>query len=231
MPVPRTLPPAADDGSAAPDLQSLLAGDAAAAAAGLIGCVLERWLPDGSVLRVQLVELEAYHQSEPGCHAHRGRTPRTAVMFGPAARLYVYFTYGMWHCANIVCGPEGEASAVLLRAAALLSAPPRPPGEPELRVSGPGLLCKSLRLDRSHSGMQLRLAQPRPAELRAFLRRPDELGRAWLYRPAGLAAPPLSWTTRVGFSFQDTLPWRCFWTGHPAVGKVSLKPLRRKGEP
>lgn len=217
-----------------PPVEQLLAGDVVSACSGLIGCVLARRLPDGSLLQVQLVELEAYHQSEPGCHAFKGLTPRTSVMFGPPGRLYVYFTYGMWHCANIVCEAEGTAAAVLLRAAAPYPAAPpdnaAAPSTAGLRLHGPGLICQSLQLDRRHSGMQILLGEP-PQTEEPLPGDPaaEELGAVYLYRPPGFAPPPLSWTTRVGFSFQDTLSWRCFWTGHPAVGKVSLRPLKRKG--
>ncbi|MEU4111480.1 DNA-3-methyladenine glycosylase [Streptomyces sp. NPDC027717] len=82
----------------------------------LLGRLLIRATPHGPIA-LRLTEVEAYDgPNDPGSHAYRGRTARNDVMFGPPGHVYVYFTYGMWHCMNLVCGPEGTASGVLLRA-------------------------------------------------------------------------------------------------------------------
>ncbi|MGV9453182.1 DNA-3-methyladenine glycosylase [Streptomyces sp. NPDC003635] len=82
----------------------------------LLGRILVRTTSHGPIA-LRLTEVEAYDgPNDPGSHAYRGRTARNGVMFGPPGHVYVYFTYGMWHCMNLVCGPDGTASAVLLRA-------------------------------------------------------------------------------------------------------------------
>ncbi|MEU7109993.1 DNA-3-methyladenine glycosylase [Streptomyces sp. NPDC046182] len=87
----------------------------------LLGRTLVRRSNDGTI-ELRLTEVEAYAGAiDPGSHAFRGRTARNAVMFGPPGHAYVYFTYGMWHCLNVVCGPEGHASGVLLRAGQILT--------------------------------------------------------------------------------------------------------------
>lgn len=92
------------------------ARDALEVAPDLLGGRLRAADEAGAVVVIRLTEVEAYRGSDdPGSHAFRGRTARNAVMFGPAGRLYVYFTYGMHWCANVVCGVEGSAAAVLLR--------------------------------------------------------------------------------------------------------------------
>jgi DNA-3-methyladenine glycosylase len=186
-----------------------------------VGCVVERRLPADArggprILRGVIIETEAYRQNEPGCHAFRGRTKRTETMFGPPGTLYVYFTYGNWHMLNVVCEPPGQAAAVLIRGLDLLDAQGQSLGTAELS-NGPGLLCRELAIDRRHDKLD---ALSSSAEIRIY--RPARLySQAW-------AAPPLSWTTRVGFSWEDPLPWRCIWSGHPALRKVSLRPLKRK---
>ncbi|ROQ62523.1 DNA-3-methyladenine glycosylase [Streptomyces sp. 840.1] len=87
----------------------------------LLGRTLVRSTPDGPI-EVRLTEVEAYAgEIDPGSHAFRGRTARNGVMYGPPGHAYVYFTYGMWHCLNLVCGPEGMASGVLLRAGDIIT--------------------------------------------------------------------------------------------------------------
>ena len=117
----------------------------------------------GQVVSVRLTEVEAYEGSrDPGSHAYRGQTPRTASMFGPVGHVYVYFTYGMHWCLNIVCGPPGTASAVLLRAGEVIANRPAAvvrrgldtdPG-PRL-ASGPARLARALGLGAGDDGSVL----------------------------------------------------------------------------
>jgi len=110
----------------------------------------------------RIVEVEAYcGADDPGSHAFRGETRRNTTMFGPPGRLYVYFTYGMHFCANVVCGETGEATAVLLRGLDVVG------GVPEMRAGypgarrdrdlcrGPARLCRAFGIDRSFDGADL----------------------------------------------------------------------------
>jgi DNA-3-methyladenine glycosylase len=126
----------------------------------LLGRFLVRRLPDGTRLRGRLVEVEAYGPNDPASHAFGGPTPRNLVMFGPPGRLYVYFTYGMHFCANVVTGRDGEGSAVLLRAIEPLEglesmAAHRNCSEPRLLCSGPGRLTQALAIGRAENGADL----------------------------------------------------------------------------
>jgi DNA-3-methyladenine glycosylase len=126
----------------------------------LLGRVLLRTLPSGAQLAVRLVETEAYQQDDPASHSYRGPTARTRVMFGPAGRLYVYFTYGMHFCMNVVTGPEGEGSAVLLRAGEPIAGLDemrrlRGVDDPRTLCSGPGRLCQALGVGRDDDGLDL----------------------------------------------------------------------------
>ena len=110
---------------------------------------------------VRLTEVEAYDGADdPGSHAHRGRTARNAVMFCEPGHLYVYFTYGMHHCCNVVVGPEGTASAVLLRAGEVVEGletarERRPRGTERDLARGPARLCSALGIDLSHNGSRV----------------------------------------------------------------------------
>ena len=175
----------------------------------------------GAVLRhgdvaVRLTEVEAYDGSnDPASHAYRGETPRSSVMFGPAGRLYVYFTYGMHHCCNVVCGAPGRASAVLIRAGEVVdgleTARQRRPGARDHELArGPALLCRALDIDLSHNRVELSGGEvtltPAARRLGTVQTGPrvgvrdgaDRRWRFWLdgeptvsvYRPAAVRRPP-----------------------------------------
>src|SRR5262245_33141719 len=135
-----------------------LAVDVPDAAVRLLGCTVVSDTPDGPVA-VRLVEVEAYRGADdPASHSFRGRTPRNAVMFGPAGHLYVYFVYGMHFCANISCLDDGEAGAVLLRAGEVVSdvamaRARRPTARKDADLArGPARLAAVLGLDRVRNG-------------------------------------------------------------------------------
>lgn len=147
----------------------------------------------------RIVEVEAYRSDEPAAHTFRGKTPRNAVMFGPAGHLYVYFSYGMHHCANVVTGADGDGQAVLLRAILPVAGVDemrarRPSGTPEARLAdGPGKLCQALGLDLNDSGLDL----CGPAS-----------DRAWLGDDGTPPPDQPVVTGRVGISKAVDLPWR-----------------------
>ncbi|MFK0169775.1 DNA-3-methyladenine glycosylase [Streptomyces sp. NPDC090306] len=125
----------------------------------LLGRLLVRSTPEGPIT-LRLTEVEAYDgANDPGSHAFRGRTPRNDVMFGPPGHVYVYFTYGMWHCMNFVCGPVGTASGVLLRAGEVvdgveLARERRFSARHDKELAkGPARLATALGVDRAQNGV------------------------------------------------------------------------------
>lgn len=171
----------------------------------LLGKVLVR-----GDLAARIVEVEAYCGAEdPGSHAYRGMTKRNATMFGPAGRLYVYFTYGMHWCANAVCGDEGQGVAVLLRAAEPLSGleemrerRPKAPRDRDL-LRGPARLCQAFGLDGSYDGTDLPTAS---------------MGVTIADDGTPPPAQPVV-GTRIGLSSGADLPWRWCMAGDPHLSK------------
>lgn len=183
-----------------------LARPSTVVAPSLLGCVLVRILPDGRRLAVRLVETEAYEQGDPASHSYHGRTARTEVMFGPAGYLYVYFTYGIHFCANVVTGRRGEGSAVLLRAGEPLEgldamAERRRTSDPRLLCSGPARLCQALAIDGTAGGEDLVSGED-----------------IWLER--GTAVTAISEGPRVGIRQAVEQPWRFWETGDPFVSRA-----------
>lgn len=138
---------------------SFLETDSVKVAKQLIGWRLYRKEAD-QLIGGAITETEAYKQTDAASHSYRGETPRTKVMFGPPGRLYVYFTYGMHHCMNIVTGQIGEGSAVLLRAIVpdkgLGVIRSRRPGQPDTKLTdGPAKLCQALGVTLDDSGKLL----------------------------------------------------------------------------
>ena len=155
---------------------------------------------------VRITEVEAYAGSDdPGSHAYRGATGRNAVMFGPPGHLYVYFTYGLHHCANVVCGAPGEAGAVLLRAGEVVRGSQvahRRRGRSTDRdlARGPARLCQALDLDLRHNGADL-------------LSGPVSLVPA----PRPLPSRTVATGPRVGLRHAAGRPWRFWIDGEPTV--------------
>ena len=179
----------------------------------LLGCIVEAESAEG-VVAVRLVETEAYAgPDDPASHAWRGKTPRTEVMFGPPGRSYVYFSYGMHWALNLVCGPPGRASAVLLRAGEVvlghdLARARRRPGTPDARLaSGPANLAACLGLDGSWSDLAVTAARG-PLRVRS--------------RP-GATAPEVLAGPRVGISRAVETPWRFAAADDPRVSAPRLR--------
>ena len=165
----------------------------------LLGCMLEVGELAGTI-----VEVERYQQDDPASHSFRGPTPRGAVMFGPPGRLYVYRSYGVHWCVNVVCEPEGSGAAVLIRALApirgldLMRARRGGVGD-RLLCSGPGRLCQALGIDGSMNG--------------------TVLGGGPVRIVAGAPEGPVVRGPRIGISVATDRPWRFGVAGSPHLSR------------
>jgi DNA-3-methyladenine glycosylase len=181
----------------------------------LLGCVLSRSTPEG-VVSVRLTEVEAYAgPRDPASHAYRGPTKRNAVMFGPPGHAYVYFTYGMHFCMNLVCMGAGTAAAVLLRAGEVIEgralASSRRPRSPSRDLArGPARLCQALAIDRTLTGTDV--CDP-SSPLRML---------------PGSPAPGFRTGPRTGVSSAKDVPWRFWIDGDPSVSPYRLHTPRRR---
>jgi DNA-3-methyladenine glycosylase len=182
----------------------------------LLGRLLVRRTAD-ALLVARIVECEAYQEDDPASHSYRGLTGRTAVMFGPPGHLYVYFSYGMHYCMNVVTGTAGEGSAVLLRAAEpmegldVMSARRRL-RDRRLLCAGPGRLTQAFGVTRADDGLDLTSGTD-------------------LFLAAGqpVGADRLGVSPRVGISVARERPWRFFDARSPFVsrGARTRTPARR----
>jgi DNA-3-methyladenine glycosylase len=205
------------------DPRGLLSRPASEVAPALLGWTITHEAVEGLV-SVELTEVEAYAgQADPASHAFRGPSPRNAVMFGTAGHLYVYLSHGLHWCANVVTGPEGEASAVLLRAGKVtkgveLARARRGGTVPDRSLArGPGCLGQALGLSKEYDGSDLLSSGP-----------------LILSPPLAPIAEPISTGPRVGVSRASDVPWRYWLTGEPTVSAYrpgGKKPQGRSGFP
>jgi DNA-3-methyladenine glycosylase len=180
--------------------------------------LLVRRLPEATLV-ARIVECEAYQEDDPASHSYRGPTARTEVMFGRPGRLYVYFTYGMHYCMNVVTGQDGEGSAVLLRAAEPIQglesmAERRGASDPRLLCAGPARLTRAFGIGRADNGIDL--VDGGDLLVAAGAPVPDE----------EVGAGP-----RVGIRSATDRPWRFFELGSRFVSRAGklAQPSARRG--
>ena len=179
--------------------QSFFCRPAELVAPELIGCLLVKRQLSGELLWGVIVETEAYSQDDPACHGYRRRSPSNETLFGEPGRFYVYVSYGIHHCVNVVTHKPNWANGVLLRAVAI-------PGKPERLAAGPALLARCFGIDRTHDAQLVHpdrglFIAPRPSEL------------------ANLAAADLMQTSRIGISQGQDLPWRWYLRASRSVSR------------
>jgi DNA-3-methyladenine glycosylase len=181
----------------------ILETDASVAAKRLLGCRIERKI-DGKIVQLKIVETEAYDQTDAASHSYNGRTPRIETMFGPAGRSYVYFTYGMHYCCNIVVGEDGHGAAVLIRAAEPITnvemLEKQRPGKKGVDLTnGPAKLCQALEINLDLNGHDLSMPPFR------LVLQPE------------LLDSDITTTTRIGISKAKDVRWRFYISDNPYV--------------
>ncbi len=175
------------------------------AAPALLGWLFVHNSPEG-LTAGYIIETEAYMATDAASHSYRGKTPRTEVMFGPAGHLYVYFTYGMYYCVNIVTGREGNGEAVLIRAIQpvegieLMHSRRKNKAANQL-TNGPAKFAEAMGINRSHNGQSL-------------------LGRGEFQLLTGITPPSIIHTTRIGISRETEKPWRFYIANNSHVSKI-----------
>jgi DNA-3-methyladenine glycosylase len=186
----------------------------------LLGRILVRRTPDGPI-ELHLTEVEAYDgERDPGSHAYRGRTARNAVMFGPPGHAYVYFTYGMWYCMNVVCGPEGRPSGILLRAGTIgtgveLARKRRVSARSDTELArGPARLATALGIDRLLDGTDVCGDEDGPLSLLSGTQAPADRVRNGPRTGVG-----------GGGAHQ---PWRYWIEGEPSVSPYRAHAPRKR---
>lgn len=162
----------------------------------LLGCVLLKKDPQtGFVQAGKIVETEAYTQDDPSCHAYRGKTKRSVTLFKDPGISYVYFTYGMYHCMNIVTEPYDTAGAVLIRALE--------PIENLDNTNGPGKLCREMSITREHN------------EIPVF----DKNSPIIIVSGENIDKDNIVQTTRIGIRLAADYPWRFYIRDNKWVSK------------
>jgi len=165
-------------------------------APNLIGCFLIKRISENKYFSGVIVETEAYSQEEASCHGFTGKTKRNETLFGEPGHLYIYLSYGIHHCVNIVTGKKNWANGVLLRSVAIQ-------GENERIASGPGLLAKRFRLTKKHNNL---LLSPK--------------NDFWLTEKENSKKKgKIVQTTRIGISQAKDIPWRWYLESSRSVSK------------
>jgi DNA-3-methyladenine glycosylase len=186
-------------------LSDFLQKPASVVAPSLLGCILEREI-EGNIIRVRIVETEAYDESDAASHSYNGRTVRNEIMFGKPGHVYVYFTYGMHYCCNIVTDAEGAGSAVLIRAVEPVE------GEEHMQAlrhaegvrlsNGPAKLCQALAIDKTLNGHDI-----------------SALPLRLILQPS-LSDDEIIHTQRIGITKSTALLWRFHIKNNEYVSKL-----------